>query len=176
MRRRVVSIFSIINALDDRKHKAPNGKDYWRARDIQAILGYQFWQNFEAVIERAKKACESTGANPNYHFSETTKMMAVGRGAQVQCKDYYLNLGHSGLITRKNFTKFTRTYVNTFIPLLQKELVIKTGKVEPNILFTFDGKLFDKCEKFSSEIMDMFIRPAGVTGGVDMVQVGRAGS
>jgi len=37
------------------------------------------------------------------------------------------------------------------------EPVIKTGKVDPNILFTFDGELFDKCVKFSSAIMDVFI-------------------
>jgi len=37
------------------------------------------------------------------------------------------------------------------------EPVIKMGKVEPNILFTFDEEIFDKCANFSSEVMDMFI-------------------
>ncbi len=40
---------------------------------------------------------------------------------------------------------------------VELEPVIKMGKVEPNILFTFDRELFDKCEKFSSEVMDVLI-------------------
>ncbi len=36
------------------------------------------------------------------------------------------------------------------------EPVIKAGKVEPNILFTFDEELFDKCVNFTSEVMDIF--------------------
>ena len=37
------------------------------------------------------------------------------------------------------------------------EQIIKAGKVEPNILFTFDEELFDKCVNCTSEIMDVFI-------------------
>lgn len=37
------------------------------------------------------------------------------------------------------------------------EPLIKTGKVEPKIIFTFDEELFDKCVEFTSEVMDIFV-------------------
>lgn len=40
---------------------------------------------------------------------------------------------------------------------VEMEPIIKAGKVEPNILFTFDEELFDKCINFTNEIMDVFI-------------------
>jgi hypothetical protein len=37
------------------------------------------------------------------------------------------------------------------------ERVIKEGKVEPKILFTFDKELFNKCVDFTNKVMDIFI-------------------
>lgn len=36
-------------------------------------------------------ACESAGVDPNNQFRETTKMVEVGSGAQIQQKDYFLS-------------------------------------------------------------------------------------
>ena len=35
--------------------------EYWLARELQRLLGYSNWQNFERVVEGAKIACEKAG-------------------------------------------------------------------------------------------------------------------
>ena len=84
------SLDSVIKALERLKHMAPNGEDYWMARDIQPILGYDKWENFEGVIERSKMACQSAGFRVAYHFLDTRKVITAGKGAKLQRADCYL--------------------------------------------------------------------------------------
>ncbi|HET6515360.1 MAG TPA: DNA damage-inducible protein D [Thermodesulfovibrionales bacterium] len=81
---------STINELDKAKQRTSNGGEYWMGRSIQTILGYQNWDKFENVIDKAKKACESTGIDPNNHFRRTGKMVEIGSGAQRERADYFL--------------------------------------------------------------------------------------
>ncbi|MDR3695507.1 hypothetical protein [Mucilaginibacter sp.] len=37
------------------------GIEFWSARELQEILGYQRWENFANAISKAKKACENAG-------------------------------------------------------------------------------------------------------------------
>lgn len=84
------SIDSVIKALEQLKRMAPNGEDYWMARDIQPILGYDRWENFEGVIEKSKMACANAGFRVTYHFLDTTKMITAGKGAKLARADCYL--------------------------------------------------------------------------------------
>jgi DNA-damage-inducible protein D len=45
------------------------GVEYWFARDLQKLLGYSQWRNFEPVIEKAVTACITAGENPADHFA-----------------------------------------------------------------------------------------------------------
>jgi len=85
------SVDLVIKALDERKNQAKEGGEYWRARDIQPVLGYSRWENFEKVINKARMACESAGVDPNNHFRETTKVIAMGKGAQFEQRDFFLS-------------------------------------------------------------------------------------
>ena len=80
----------VMRALDQKKRSAPNGEDYWMGRDIQAILGYTEWRNFESVIKRAKTACDGSGVPSSYHFVETNKVISAGKGAELERADCYL--------------------------------------------------------------------------------------
>jgi DNA-damage-inducible protein D len=80
-----------MDRLESVKHTAPNGKDLWNAREINAILGYPTWREFEEVIERAKRACSGTGVDPQKHFVPTHKMVEVGSGARREVDDYFLS-------------------------------------------------------------------------------------
>jgi len=84
------SLNSTVKALEQVKREAPNGEDYWMARDIQGILGYAKWDTFEGVIERSKMACESAGFRVAYHFLDTKKMISGGKGAKLERADCYL--------------------------------------------------------------------------------------
>lgn len=74
------------------EHRRVNdfGEDYWYGRDLQAILDYQQWRNFEHVIIKAKKACEGSGNKASDHFADVSKMVELGSGALRQVNDVIL--------------------------------------------------------------------------------------
>jgi DNA-damage-inducible protein D len=59
-------------------------------RDLQQILGYTDWRNFQAVIEKAKIAFDGSGVQSGYHFVGTNKVIEGGKGAKLERADCYL--------------------------------------------------------------------------------------
>ena len=85
-----IQIDSVIQALEAAKKLTKEGGEYWTARNIQAILGYTAWENFEKVINKARIACESSGVQPEDQFHGSMKMIEGGKGAMLPRKDYFL--------------------------------------------------------------------------------------
>jgi len=78
--------------FDSIKQINPYGAEYWSARDLMPLLGYaKKWQNFESVIKNAMIACEKSGNDTGNHFTEASKMVRLGSGAERKVKDYYLS-------------------------------------------------------------------------------------
>jgi hypothetical protein len=44
------------------------GVEYWMARDLMPLLGYQRWENFEIAIHRAMTSCENSGVPVQINF------------------------------------------------------------------------------------------------------------
>jgi len=51
------------------------GVECWSARELQKLLGYALWQNFEKVLAKAKNACENVGEKICNHFIDVNKMV-----------------------------------------------------------------------------------------------------
>src|SRR6266436_8504950 len=85
-----VGFDGIIQALDAAKHISKNGGEYWLGREIQPILGYDKWDNFKNVAQKAREACKSAGVEIRYHFLDTGKVITAGKGAQLEREDIYL--------------------------------------------------------------------------------------
>ncbi len=64
--------------------------EYWLARDLMVLLGYERWENFEKTIKRAMESCEVSGIRVLDHFREVTKMVTLGSGAKREITDYML--------------------------------------------------------------------------------------
>lgn len=64
--------------------------EFWYARDLMALLGYDRWENFDKAIQRATDSCKTSGIEVENHFREVTKMVVVGSGAKRNIKDYML--------------------------------------------------------------------------------------
>ena len=64
--------------------------EFWYARDLMPLLGYERWENFDKAIGRAIDSCKTSGIEVPDHFREVTKMMTAGKGAQRAVKDYVL--------------------------------------------------------------------------------------
>jgi len=66
------------------------GIECWSARELQKLLGYSKWENFEKVIQKAKDACSNAGEEPGYHFPDVRKVIEAGKGAQHEIGDILL--------------------------------------------------------------------------------------
>ena len=64
--------------------------EFWYARELMTLLGYERWENFEKAVKRAMNSCEASGIEVFYHFREVTKMIKTGKGAKRSVKDYML--------------------------------------------------------------------------------------
>ncbi|MCB9477765.1 MAG: DNA damage-inducible protein D [Deltaproteobacteria bacterium] len=91
------------------------GTEFWLARDLQKVLGYDKWQNFQAVIEKAKTACRNAGHDPADHFADVSKMVPLGSGATREIADIALTRYACYLIAQngdpsKDPIAFAQTY------------------------------------------------------------------
>ena len=66
------------------------GIECWSARELQKLLGYTKWENFEKVIQKAKDACKNAGEEVAYHFPDVRKMVPIGSGAEKEIEDILL--------------------------------------------------------------------------------------
>ena len=87
----------------------------WSARELMEILGYNKWENFLKVIEKAKLSCKNSGAKVSDHFPDIRKMIGLAKGAQRQVVDYALTRYACYLIAQngdssKNEIAFAQTY------------------------------------------------------------------
>jgi len=92
-----------------------NNVECWSARDLQLLLGYSKWENFEKVISKAKEACRNAGGNFEDHFPDVRKVIEGGKGAQQEITDIALTRYACYLIaqngdSRKPEISFAQTY------------------------------------------------------------------
>jgi DNA-damage-inducible protein D len=68
-----------------------SGAEFWYARDLQQVLEYTEWRNFEKVVNKAITACKKAGYDPNDHFVGVNKMVPLGSGAVREIEDIELS-------------------------------------------------------------------------------------
>ena len=80
------------NPFEQIKQINEYGAEFWSARDLADLLGYEDWRNFENAIEKARISCtNSKTAKVTDHFGEITKMVQLGSGSQREVKDFALS-------------------------------------------------------------------------------------
>jgi DNA-damage-inducible protein D len=91
------------------------GIECWSARELQELLGYSKWENFEKVIQKAKDACNNAGEIDNYHFPDIRKTIPMPKGAEKVIYDILLTRYACYLIaqngdSRKEEIAFAQNY------------------------------------------------------------------
>ena len=106
------------------KHIDETGAEYWYARELQKILEYNKWENFEKVIRKAKQSCENSNISNLDHFLDVRKMVTIGSGAEKEIKDYKLTRYACYLIAQNGDSR------KKVIALAQTYFAIQTRKQE----------------------------------------------
>ena len=106
------------------KHVDEDGNEYWYARELQYILGYNQWRSINDLIKRAKVACKESENNVNYHFAVYRKMINLAKGATRNVIDYKLSRYACYLIVMNGNPK------KEIIALAQTYFAIQTRKQE----------------------------------------------
>ena len=101
-------------SFEERVHDQ-GGVEFWLARELQDLLGYAEWRNFNLVIDKAKTACANAGQPVTDHFVDVNKMVDLGSGAQREIEDIALTRYACYLIAqngdpKKSEIAFAQTY------------------------------------------------------------------
>jgi DNA-damage-inducible protein D len=92
------------------------GVEYWLARDLQQLLGYAEWRNFnQTAVSKAKTACEVSGHAVSDHFVDVNKTIQMPKSAEKEIPDLMLTRYACYLIaqngdSRKPEIAFAQTY------------------------------------------------------------------
>ena len=111
-------------SFEDIKHTDENGVEFWYARELMPILQYSNWQNFEKIVNKAKISCENSNINVLDHFTDISKMVQIGSGAERKQQDYELTRYACYLIAQNGDSR------KKVIALAQTYFAIQTRKQE----------------------------------------------
>ena len=136
--------------------------EFWYARELMPLLGYERWENFDKAVSRAMESCETSSIEVSDHFREVTKMVSLGSGAQRPIKDYMLTRYACYLIAQNGDPKkeeiaFAQSYfaVQTRKQELIEERIALIERTEAR------GRLRESEKRLSQNIYERGVDDAG---------------
>jgi len=117
-------IKSLTKDFESHVHHTKNGIEFWLARDLQHLLEYTEWRNFNKVINKAKTACETSDHLITDHFVDVNKTITMPKGATKEVPDFMLTRFACYLIAQNGDPQ------KAAIAFAQNYFAVKTHKYE----------------------------------------------
>jgi len=152
------TMLELVNLFESFSKKSDEGIEFWLARDLQKMLGYLRWENFQTVIEKAKTSCLTSGNQLSDHFRDVTKKVLIGSGAETEIPDIILTRYACYLIAqngdpRKDQIAFAQAYfavqtrkmeiieqrLNEVERITARKKLAETEKTLSGVIFEFTG-------------------------------------
>ncbi len=163
-------IKQLTDSFEDHSNHTETGVEFWFARDLQNLLGYSEWRNFQKVVNKGKEACRNSGHVIKDHFVDVNKMVELGSGAKRSIKDIQLTRFACYLIAQngdpqKEEIAFAQNYfaVQTRKFEIIEEKINQFKRLEAREKLTLSEKKLSKLifERLRDERTFAFVRSAG---------------
>ena len=153
----------VMHRLEAAKRRNAGRGEYWLAREIGPLLGYDIWANFVPVIERARDAIDANGGQSSHHISPTSKLMEVGGGAKRRGEEFFLSRGACYLIAmngdpRKPAIAAAQTYFAA--QTRRSELLLQAARDEKRVAMR--GKVREALKRVGEVAKDVGVTRYGL--------------
>lgn len=170
LRRAEETIEGLMAAFEAAAQVDDGGNEYWLGRDLQVLLGYAKWDNFLAVIAKAKDACAEAGHNCEDHFAGVGKMVQLGSGAEREIDDIILSR-YACYLTAQNGDGRKRpiAFAQTYFAIQTRRQEIADQEAQEYLPLSEDGRrvlLRDEIKAHNKHLASA-AKNAGVRDGVE---------
>ncbi len=76
--------------FDRIKQARPDGTEFWSARDLMPLLGYDRWERMPEVVGRAQASASNISPSGD-HIRGASKMITLAKGAERLVHDFHLS-------------------------------------------------------------------------------------
>lgn len=146
-------IQSLNNNFESFANKTEEGIEFWFARDLQKLLGYEKWNNFLGVIEKAKISCNNSNNLASDHFADVGKTIQMPKGAEREVLDMMLTRLACYLIAQNGDSKKEEiAFAQNYFALQTRKFEIIQKRIEESERLLARQKLGETEKELSSII------------------------
>ncbi|QTD36348.1 hypothetical protein JL193_09250 [Polaribacter batillariae] len=124
--------------FEDHSQTTESGIEFWFARDLQQLLGYAEWRNFQKVIQRAKNIIIHKHIEGK--IFKCNKLVKIGSGAERRIIDYKLD--KKAFLLIKELTSSFK--LNNFFSIRNESVVLQLVEkycIQKKIPFEYQFKV-----------------------------------
>ncbi len=146
-------IQSLNSNFESFANNTKEGIEFWYARDLQKLLGYDKWDNFLGVIEKAKISCINSDNLVSDHFADVGKTIQMPKGAEREVLDIMLTRYACYLVAQNGDSRKEEiAFAQNYFAMQTRKLEIIQKRIEETERLKARQKLSETEKEMSSII------------------------